>query len=454
MSDLAMRISDAVNAVGLVDTHEHLLSEDERNRAAHDFGYLFPHYASSDLISAGMPPGLLEAVRATARPVLVERMARIGWIRKPPPMVAPSGADLSLEERWAALEPYWERIRHTGYGTCLRLAIRDLFGVQGMDKTTYQRLSAAIAASRRVGWYRHVLQEKAGIAVSLQDDYRTAVDRALFAPMVRLEHFACATTRGDLRNIEADTDRSVHSLVDLVEAMHAALDRYLFEGAVGIKIGIAYRRSLRFEKVAHADAERTFARLFDHLGEGPSWAEARPLQDYMFHRIIQAAVERDVPIQIHTGLQEGNGNVLENSHPLHLTNLCLEYGRAKFDLFHGGYPFMGELLAMAKNFPNVYLDLCWLYIISPSAGARMLHEAIETVPSNKIFAFGGDFIIPEGAYGHSLMARRIVSRVLAEKVTDGSLTEEDAATLAQRILRENAATLYRLKLDTHGQKPS
>ena len=57
-------------------------------------------------------------------------------------------------------------------------------------------LSEAIAASRRVGWYRHVLKEKAGIALSLQDDYRTAVDRGLFAPMVRLEHFACATTRG------------------------------------------------------------------------------------------------------------------------------------------------------------------------------------------------------------------------------------------------------------------
>ncbi|MBP1776136.1 MAG: amidohydrolase, partial [candidate division NC10 bacterium] len=281
----------------------------------------------------------------------------------------------------------------------------------------------------------------------LQDDYRTAVDRALFAPMVRLEHFACATTRGDLRNIEADTERAVHSLNDLVGAMRAALDRYLLEGAVGIKIGIAYRRGLRFEKVTHGDAERVFARLFGHLGEGPSWEEARPLQDYMFHRIIQAAVERDVPIQIHTGLQEGNGNVLENSNPLHLTNLCLEYGRAKFDLFHGGYPFTGELLALAKNFPNVYLDLCWLYIISPSASARMLHEAIETVPSNKIFAFGGDFIVPEGAYGHSVMARRVVSRVLTEKVEDGYLTEEEAATLAQRILRENPATLYRLKLD-------
>ena len=61
----------------------------------------------------------------------------------------------------------------------------------------------------------------------------------------------------------------------------------------------------------------------------------------------------------------------------------------------------------------------------------MLHEAIETIPANKIFAFGGDFIIPEGSYGHSVMARRAVSRVLTEKVEDGYLTEDEAVALAQ-----------------------
>lgn len=447
MSTLVQRMTEAINAIRLVDTHEHLLSEEERNRAAHDFGYLFPHYASSDLVSSGMPPALLEAVRGAARPVLMERMARIGWIRKPPPFVAPTRADLSLDERWAALAPYWDRIRHTGYGTCLHIAIRDLFGVADLNGQTYRQLSDAIAGSRRAGWYRHVLREKAGIAVSIQDDFRTAVDRELFAPVVRMEHFACATTRGDLRNIEADTDRTVHSLDDLIQAMHAALDRDLAAGAVGVKIGIAYRRTIRFDKTPRGDAERVFARLFSHLGEGPSWEDARPLQDYMFHQIVRAAVERAVPVQIHTGLQEGNGNILENSNPLLLTNLCLEYPQAKFDLFHGGYPFMGEALALAKNFGNVFLDLCWLYIISPSAAARMLHEAIETVPANKIFAFGGDFIIPEGSYGHSVMARRAVSRVLTEKVEDGYLTEDEAAVLAQRILRDNPAELYRLRLD-------
>jgi predicted TIM-barrel fold metal-dependent hydrolase len=443
VSDLARRIREALDAIHLVDTHEHLFAEDERHRAAVDFGYLFPHYASSDLVSAGLPPSLLEAVRWPSRPALMERWPRM---RRPRHFPMPPRTDMSLEERWEVVAPYWESIRHTGYGTCLRIAMRDLFDVADLSGQTVEHLSDAIAASRRPGWYQHVLKEKARIAVSIQDDGRATVDKTFFVPAVRLEHFAVARTREELSALEGECAFAIHSLDDLVKAMQTALDRYVIEGAVGVKIGLAYRRAIRFEKAARADAERLFNRIGSHLGEGPSWEEARPLQDYMIHQIIRAAIDRDLPIQIHTGLQEGNENILTNSNPMLLVNLFIEYREAKFDIFHGAYPYTGELLALAKNFPNVYLDLCWLYIISPSAGARVLHEAIETVPANKIFAFGGDFVIPEGAYGHSVMARQVVSRVLSEKIEDGYLTEDEAVGLAGRILRENPAALYRLKL--------
>ncbi|MCY1719450.1 amidohydrolase family protein [Prolixibacteraceae bacterium Z1-6] len=59
----------------------------------------------------------------------------------------------------------------------------------------------------------------------------------------------------------------------------------------------------------------------------------------------------------------------------------------KFILFHGAYPFGGELASLAKNFRNVYIDLCWLYIISPTYSRRYLHEWLETIPANKIIAF-------------------------------------------------------------------
>ncbi|MCB9502019.1 MAG: amidohydrolase family protein [Deferribacteres bacterium] len=123
------------------------------------------------------------------------------------------------------------------------------------------------------------------------------------------------------------------------------------------------------------------------------------------HRLVDLAEEFDLPMQIHTGLQAGNGNIITNSNPTHLTQLIMSHPRVDFCLFHGGYPYGGELAVLAKNFPNVYIDMCWSAIISPSYSKRYLHEWIETVPANKILAFGGDYSVVELVYAHSVMAK-------------------------------------------------
>ena len=162
------------------------------------------------------------------------------------------------------------------------------------------------------------------------------------------------------------------------------------------------------------------------------------------HQVIRRAIEHHLPIQIHTGLQEGNGNLVANANPLHLVNLLIEYPEARFDLFHAGYPYQSQMATLGKNFPNAYVDLCWLHVISPWVARQTLHEWIETVPANKIFGFGGDYIFVEGAYAHSRLARDNVAAVLTEKVEAGYLTEEEAVALANKLLRENALRFFRL----------
>jgi len=151
-------------------------------------------------------------------------------------------------------------------------------------------------------------------------------------------------------------------------------------------------------------------------GASLSFEEVNPLQDYMMYRILDLANANHLPFQIHTGLN-GRSNI-ENSKPTHLVNLFQEYPDMKFIIFHGAYPYGGELSTLAKNFRNVYIDMCWDYIISPSYSERYLNEWLETVPVNKIMAFGGDFFNIEGTYGHLLFAKQIISNVLISKVTN------------------------------------
>ena len=162
------------------------------------------------------------------------------------------------------------------------------------------------------------------------------------------------------------------------------------------------------------------------------------------HQGIQRAIEAKLPIQIHTGLQEGNGNIIINSNPTHLVNLFIQYPQAQFDIFHASYPYTGELTTLAKNFPNVYADLCWMHIISPYAARRILSEWIETLPSNKIFGFGGDYLIVEGAYAHARIARDNIARVLAEKGEEGYFSLPEGLDFARKILRDNPAEVFNL----------
>jgi hypothetical protein len=444
-NSLQATIAGELSGVQLIDTHEHIAPEEVRLEQTLDFTYLLPHYLSSDLISAGMSRDDLEAIRAPARAMTEALRGRI-WPRDPTypfterlPVEEPS-----LDEKWTGFAPFWERTRNTGYARCILIALRDLFGIPDLNDDTYRDVSTALQDSNRPGWFRYVLKDRAGIEVSVLDRVSTDVDRTLFAPSIRFDRFVDVRDLIDLQRLEYETDTTIQSLEDLVLALQRDMARRLDEGMVAVKTGLAYQRVIDYGEVTKHEAELVFNRLFRHPQQRVSWEEAKPLQDYMMHQIIRQAIELDVPVQIHTGLQEGSGNVVTNSRPTHLIHLFIRYASARFDIFHAGYPYHHELATLAKNFPNVYADLCWVYIISPTLAANVLHEWLETIPASKILGFGGDFIIVEGAYGHSVMARSVVAKVLSEKVDAGYFAEEEAVTFGRMILRENARELFRL----------
>ncbi len=94
----------------------------------------------------------------------------------------------------------------------------------------------------------------------------------------------------------------------------------------------------------------------------------------MFHWYVNKCTEQNLPLQIHTGYLAGNWKKLENGRPFKLDNLFLKYRDTKFILFHGGYPWYSEVGALAKNFPNVYLDIVWLPQISREAAVDASRE--------------------------------------------------------------------------------
>jgi predicted TIM-barrel fold metal-dependent hydrolase len=164
----------------------------------------------------------------------------------------------------------------------------------------------------------------------------------------------------------------------------------------------------------------------------------------MMHHILKLAEERELTYQFHTGLQEGNGNLINNSNPELMINLFLEYPGVKFDIFHIGYPYEKSLGVISKNFPNVFIDMAWAHIISPEASVRALVEWLDLVPANKIAAFGGDYFFVDGVYGHAAMARENVSRALSIVVGKGVFDVERAKEILHWMFVDTPARLFSL----------
>ena len=416
---------EAIDEIPLVNTHEHIIPEEERISSRIDFFTLAGHYAINDVISAGLSGDDLSVVRNPAAPA---------------------------EQRWQAFEPFWQSARMTGYGQALRIAIQDIYGVDQISGATLPEINRRIEAANRPGLYEEILIRRSNIAYSVLDDYWNAApvrpDPRFFVCARKFDRFVAPQSVSDFRNLEELTDVSITGLAGLKRAMETSFQQSLDIGMVAVKSTLAYNREIHYAEVAERDAESSLQSLLGANRTPPAAFRSRverpfrPLEDHMFHHLIGLAAMHGVPVQIHTGLHAGNGNFIENSKPTHLTNLFFLFPQVQFDLFHMSYPYQGEAAAIAKVFPNVYVDLCWAHIISPSASRRALHEMLETVPSNKIFGYGGDYRYPELSYAHAKIARRNIAQVLAEKVSEGSCSGEEALALGRKLLHDNPDALF------------
>jgi hypothetical protein len=221
-------------------------------------------------------------------------------------------------------------------------------------------------------------------------------------------------------------------------------------GAVAIKYEVAYLRSLDFAPAARDDAAKVYARYVS--GGGPSEAEYKLLQDYLFHEIAIQAGQLGLVIHIHTGSGCGEYFNDPGSDPMLLSSVLNDatLRKTNFVLLHGGSPFDRHNIALIVK-PNVYVDTSVLELLfSPEELARILRPWLETMPEHVIFGtdagpFGPGFGWEETTWVASRKARRALGIVLTGMMRDGIITRDRAKVIAEQVLRKNAMELYKLQ---------
>jgi hypothetical protein len=411
-TELYRRLKGQLDQVKMLDTHEHLQRESElpRGGAIH-IGRFFAHYANCDLISAGMPPADMVKVQGPANGLL----------------------DM---DRWRLIKLWYARARNTVYFEALRIALRDLYGVEDFRDDTIEPLTQAMRRQIKPGFTRQVF-DKAGIDYAMTHPFGPM---QIYNPDFGFDCFIVdmvdSFTALNIPLLAQESGKDILSLGDYLEVIDFYFDRDA-ASASAFKIGRAYDRTLSFADVGHADAQRIFNRLLA-FNDRPDQRDIQALENFIVHYLCRKCGQYGLRMKFHTGFHEGNGNVITNSRASLMANLFLKYPKTNFDIYHLSYPYQQEAIVLTKNFPNVTIDFCFAWILDLAGSRATLSGLLDAVPASKILGFGGDYIFVEGSYGHAVIARREIARVLARKVEDGRFTEDQALRIGQMMLRDNA----------------
>ena len=415
-------LREFVRELPIVDVHEHHIPEIYLNRDV----------------------GLLQILRQSyagwtqARPYPLASESR-----HEDPMLADGGRG-----SWEEVASFVEHSGSSAFVRNLVWAFTDLYalGEQGLTRENWAVLDAEIRQRHAdPHWPREVLK-RAGVARVITDPY---VDPLLdakeafgeeYRSVVRINAFAVAWHRDSADhngNRAADfaerLDVKLESFDDFVHLLERVVHTLADRHQVALKNALAYDRDVCFDAPNEKAARRAWGK------KDPAPEERKAFGDFVVDRFTALAAEHDVPVQMHLGTA-----LIRGSHPMNVADLIERHPRTRFLLMHLAYPWSSDLLALAFVYRNVWIDLTWSFLLSPSHFKRAFHEAIEILPDESRMMFGGDNWHAEETYGTFTLARRLIGDTLEEKVADGYFTLTDAERLARKIFYENATAFFGL----------
>src|ERR1035437_6700947 len=366
------RIKTYLDSIPAIDTHEHLRPFDQ-----------LPGYVETD---RGRGVNLYGLWRGS----YVSRIA----------VITPWDAEIPFERWWGRAQHDFDNLHATDFYRYMWLAFRDLYNIDFDHITEVQAadLNRRIFDNyRSTDWLYDVIKRRAGIEIMITDPYWK---RLAFQADYPFEFITFNVTnliwgfhpseyvKGNHHNMIWDPSfdspfsyaqrRSVplFSLDDYLEL----LDQMFVEAKKGdcicLKTTAAYARTLYFENVPKKRAARVFGRPRSALTP----EEAKAFEDFIMWRLTELSAKHEMPFQIHTG-----DALIQDSNPMLLVNLIDGNPETKFELFHGGYPWVRETGAIGQKFGrHVWINGVWLPTISYTTAKRAFNEWLEVIPSNRI----------------------------------------------------------------------
>jgi predicted TIM-barrel fold metal-dependent hydrolase len=423
-SDVRKQIFKKVFETPFIDTHEHLMEEDERLSGrsrevrCDDWSFVLSHYFSSDMAACGMPGEAYQKFFSARTDPL---------------------------EKWKVLEPWWQALRNTGYGQAVQISFRELYGVDELSEKTVGKVQEGYESTRKKGFYKQILREMAKIESCQVNCLSEPFKESAMPTFLMQDINITGMLQGpDFEQYGKPSGIEVGGLDDWHKVIDWWFNKY-GKYAVAAKSLNAYSRDINYKGIAADKVEPLFDKVLERRSlTGP---EQKALEDHLFWYSVRKADEYNLPVKLHTGYHAG-ANYLPLSRicnvPGSASELWYESKDTRFVFMHICYPYYEPMIAVAKMFTNAYIDMCWSWIINPVAAKDFLKKYLVTAPANKIVTFGGDYTPVEPVLGHATIARRGIAVALAELVEEGWVSMDQAMKLTDIIMHENARKIFNL----------
>ena len=419
--DLQTDLAQHVEQTPLCDTHEHLLSEETYVQDGPDLlQNLFGFYLTADLVVAGVSQTDLDRLYDAANP--------------------------DIRERFLPIRNAWDAVKHTGFGEAVRILAKEVYGMEHITPEALEAAQQTHAVFRAPGQRLKLLQERANLDhVQIDNTLWTcrpdSTEPGFFFSDISWWTLCSGTV--DIGDLQDETGIEVLDLKTFSQALGQLFEENA-EVAIAVKSQHAYDRPLRWHERTDKEAAAVLDRYLSQKGDVDE-AERHCLGDWCLAKGIEYAIEYDLPFKLHTGYAAHHSHMrVDYVKPGQLDALLRRFPDVRLVLMHAAYPYGNELIALAKHYPNVYVDLCWAWSIDPYATSDFVRRCIHAVPSNKLFVFGGDTLWPTSAVAYASQARKWLTRTLQAEIDEGLLSEREAVDLASRYMRENQYACFNI----------
>lgn len=439
--DLTDSLEQGIAELPVLDVHTHLCGPKLAARGLHDV--LLYHMIVSDLYSAGCPSG----ARLTQFP---------GWADKK-----------ESHQRIQEALPYLPLIRNTSGWWAVRLILRDLYDWnEPITADNWRRLDDLIRERADDGAYARSILRRVNIERACAEYARRGEGEGDDVLQYQLEWGMFTRTQwGEYDTAVYDlercwgrqpesptailgndprprTDRVIRTLDDV----HAAIKHYIsvipFDRVISMATSYSMDLDYRVpsdEEMSRALSRRPQAGLAErdifagYIGE----AFLTALEKYGDKMLFQFSFAAEpAPFEtISRVSQKTIGQIAE---------IVARHPRLNFQCFVGSRHANQSLCTMCRELPNFSLVGYWWHNFFPSTIRQVMEDRLDMVALNKQCAFFSDAYVVEWAYGKSLLVRKQMAQVMANKVQQGQYTKGDAISVARAILYETPQTLNRM----------